>query len=326
MKRRVWLANVAASGLTCAAVKAWPQPRQQPRTVGFLAPPVADGRELFDELRADLQQLGWAEGSRVRYEVRLPGPFDTREATSQRTLALARELVAARVDCIVALSDGAALAAKEATSTIPVVFLVDQTSAIGLVASFAEPGGNLTGMTFHIELLTAKRMQLLKQAGPSVARIAALSMNNARHDALGRNAARAAGLELQLIPALRAEDLERAIATKPEPDGWYIVDYPLFQNNSKRIVELIARTHKPAVYSSNDWVRIGGLMSYSDDREGILRSVARFVDRILRGAKPAQLPVEQPERFVLALNLATARAMGLALPQSLILQADEVIQ
>jgi len=325
LKRRAWLANVAASGLACPAVLAWPQSR--PRTIGFLGAPVpdVDGRQALDELQVELRRLGWAEGQ-LRYEARLPGAHESRQAAKSRLAVLARELVAADVDVIVALSDGSAEAAKAATSTIPIVFLVDRPVASGLVASLAQPGGNLTGMTFHVDALTAKRMQLLKQAAPAVGRVAYLSTDSAEGDANARAAAKTLGLGLRLVPIARADDLESAIAARPELDAWVVEDYFLFISNQKRIVELIARTRKPAVYSSNDWVRMGGLMSYCDDRDGLVRAIARYVDRILRGAKPAHLPVEQPARFVLALNLATARAIGVAFPQSLVLQADEVIR
>jgi putative ABC transport system substrate-binding protein len=325
MRRRAWLANVAASGLACAATRAWPQSR--PRTIGFLGPPVPDvyGRQALEELQVELRKLGWADG-RLRYEVKLPGTFESREAAKSHLAVLARELVAAKVDVIVALSDGSAEAANAATSTIPVVFLVDRPVAGGLVASLAQPGGNLTGMTFHIDVLTAKRMQLLMQAVPGVARVGYLSTNSAEGDANARAAAKTLGLDLRLVPAQRADELESAIVARSDLDAWVVEDYFLFASNLKRIVELIARTRKPAVYSSSDWVRVGGLMSYCDDRDGLGRSLARYVDRILRGARPAQLPVEQPARFVLALNLVTARAIGLSFPQSLLLQADEVIR
>lgn len=325
MKRRAWLGSVAASGLACAVTRAWPQSR--PRTVGFLGPPIpdVDGRALLDELRGELRQLGWADGQ-LRYVARLPGAPESREATRSRLAVLARELVAANVDVIVAYSDGCAAAAKAATPTIPIVFLADRPVESGLVSSLVKPGGNLTGVTFHIALLTAKRMQMLMQASPGIARVAYLSTNSAEGDANARAAAKELGLDLQLVPVQRADDLEAAIASRPDADAWVVEDYFLLANNSRRIVELISRTRKPAVYSSNDWVRAGGLMSYCDDRERVGQPVARYVDRILRGARPAELPVEEPARFVLALNIATARAIGLSFPQSLLLQADEVIR
>jgi putative ABC transport system substrate-binding protein len=327
MKRRAWLADVAAAGLSFAAASARAGPPR--RTVGFLAPPIpdVDARQALDEVRAELRQLGWAEGS-LRYEARMPGPgpYESRAAAGSRLAALARELVAAKVDVIVALSDGSAVAAKAASTTIPIVFLADRPVENGLVASLAKPGGNMTGVTYHIELLTAKRMQMLTHAVPGVRRIAYLTPSDAKGEANAREAAKGLRLELQLVPAKRAEDLESAIASRQDVDAWIVEDYFLFSNNIQRIVELIARTRKPAVYSANDWVRVGGLMSYCDDRERLAQSLARYVDRILRGAKPAQLPVEQPARFVLAVNLKTAREIGVTFPQSLILQADEVIR
>ena len=181
-------------------------------------------------------------------------------------------------------------------------------------------------MTYHIDSLMIKRMQLLTQAAPELARVAYLSMNDAEGEASARAAAKTLNLELQLVQVQTAEDLERAIGAAPQPGGWVIDDYDLFVNHMQRIVELVARTRKPAIYSSNDWVQLGGLMSYSDDRKDVMRYVARYVDRILRGARPAEMPVEQPTQFVLALNAKTARALSLAIPPSLMLRVDELIE
>jgi putative ABC transport system substrate-binding protein len=325
VKRRAWLCKVVGFGLACRAAQAWGQTR--PPTVGYLGPPVPDGpgHDLFDGLRAEMHQLGWVEGKNLRYEARLPGPVDS-GTTAQRVATLARELAAANVDVIVAMSNGGAQAAKRASSIIPIVFLAQKPVENGLVSSLAHPGGNLTGMTYHIDSLMIKRMQLLTQAAPGLARVAYLSTNDAESDASARAAARTLNLELQLVQVHAAEDLERAIGAAPQPGAWVIDDYSLFINHMQRIVELIARTRKPAIYSANDWVQLGGLMSYSDDRKDVMRYVARYVDRILRGARPAELPVEQPTQFVLALNVKTARALSLAIPPSLMLRVDEVIE
>jgi putative ABC transport system substrate-binding protein len=227
VKRRAWLGEVVGFGLACRASQAWGQTRSP--TVGYLGPPVPDepGQGLFDGLRAEMHRLGWVEGKNLRYESRLPGPVDSRGATEQRVATLARELVAANVDVIVAMSNGGAQAAKRASSIIPIVFLAQKPVENGLVSSLAHPGGNLTGMTYHIDSLMIKRMQLLTQAAPGLARVAYLSRN---------------------------------------------------------------------------------------------------VDRILRGARPAEMPVEQPTQFVLALNAKTARALSLAIPPSLMLRVDELIE
>jgi len=320
------LGEVVGFGLACRASQAWGQTRSP--TVGYLGPPVPDepGQGLFDGLRAEMHRLGWVEGKNLRYESRLPGPVDSRGATEQRVATLARELVAANVDVIVAMSNGGAQAAKRASSIIPIVFLAEKPVENGLVSSLAHPGGNLTGMTYHIDSLMIKRMQLLTQAAPGLARVAYLSRNDAEGDASARAAAKTLNLELQLVQVQAAEDLERVIGAAPPPGAWVIDDYSLFINHMQRIVELIARTRKPAIYSSNDWVQLGGLMSYSDDRKDVMRYVARYVDRILRGARPAEMPVEQPTQFVLALNAKTARALSLAIPPSLMLRVDELIE
>jgi putative ABC transport system substrate-binding protein len=325
MKRRAWLRS--ATGFGVAFLAAGTKAQTQPRRVGYLGPPVPDGpgRALFDELRTEMQRLGWGEGGRVRYEVRLPGPVDSQEAADQRLAAMAREIVAAKVDVMVAMGPAGALAAKGTGATIPIVFLADKPVENGLVSSLAHPGANLTGMTFHTEDLTGKRMQLLTLVAPGIARVGYLKPN-ANPDESATAAAQALRLELRVVQVLSAEDLERAIGITPQPDAWVIDNYVQFEPHLRRIVELIAQRRKPAVYADNEWVRSGGLMSYCDDREHVMRYVAGFVDRVLRGAKPADLPVEQPTRFIFALNLKTAKAMGLTVPQSLLLRADEVIE
>ena len=171
-----------------------------------------------------------------------------------------------------------------------------------------------------------RRLQLLMKATPGFARVGYLSIGVAELDASAQAAAKSLNLELQFVDVQRAEDLDRAIDTGRPADGWLIDDYGPLAVHMQRIIELIARTRKPAIYGDADWVRVGGLMSYSDDRKDVQRYVARYVDRILRGAKPADLPVEQPSRFALTINMKTARALSLTIPSSLLLLADEVIE
>lgn len=325
MKRRSWLRS--ATGLSLALWGAGVPAQIRPRTVGYLGPLVPDpsAHALFDGLRTEMQRLGWNEGSRVRYEIRFPAMAESREATTKRLVTLAREIVAAGVDVMVAMGTAGALAAKEASSTTPIVFLAEKPVENGLVSSLAHPGANLTGMTYHIGSLMAKRMQLLTEVAPGIARVAYLKPVDAR-DESAPAAAQELKLQLRTVEILRAEDLERAFDSAPQPDAWVIDDYVQFAPYSRRIIELVAQRRKPAVYSENEWVRAGGLMSYSDDRDNVLRYVAVSVDRVLRGAKPADLPVEQPTRFVFALNLKTAKALGLTVPRSLVLRADEVIE
>jgi putative ABC transport system substrate-binding protein len=326
--RRVWLRKAVGSGVAFCTPSAWTQKRL--RTVGYIGPPGLDGSsELLDQLRVELQRLGWDEGTNVRYEARRPGAMDPTATEAQRLerpTGLARDLAAANVDVIVAMSTSNALAAKRAGLAIPVVFLAEKPVENGLVSSLAKPSGNLTGMTYHIELLITKRLQLLTQAAPGLARVGYLSVNYAEADAFFKAAAEALHLKPELVVIEKASDLERIATTIPAPDGWLIDDYTLLTDQMKRVIELIARTRKPAIFSDAEWVRAGGFMSYSDDRNDIMRYVARYVDRILRGARPADLPVEQPSKFRLTLNMKTARALPLKIPSSLMLLADEVIE
>jgi putative ABC transport system substrate-binding protein len=320
---------VAGAACAMAAGLLRAQPSRKTARVGFLGPavPDADGRELLGELRAQMERLGWTEGRRVQYVVGLPGEWGTSEATTARIATVARELVAARVDLIVAMSTPCAVEAKAATATIPIVFLAEKPVEHGLVASLARPGGNATGATYHVELLATKRMQLLKQAFPAIRRIAHLgaSETSSLYRA-AQIAAKALDVEVLLAVAARAEEIERAFNSVPQADAWIIEDYAPFEPHVAQIVGLVARSRKPAIYGDRYWVEGGGLMAYADDRTDWPRRVAGFADRVLRGARPAELPVEEPTRFLLVINRKTARALGVTIAQSVMLQADEVIE
>jgi putative ABC transport system substrate-binding protein len=274
-----------------------------------------------------MERLGWTEGSRVQYVVGLPGEWGAREASTARVAAVARELVAAKVDLIVAMSTFCAVEAKAATATIPIVFLAEEPVENGLVESLARPGGNVTGATYHIDLLVAKRMQLLKQAFPAIRRTAFLGVNETSPlYRAAKIAAKALDIELLLAVAERAEDIERAFNSLPQADAWIIEDYGLFVPHMAPIAGLVASSRKPAIYGDRKWVEAGGLMAYSDDRADWPRRVAGLADRVLRGAKPAELPVEEPTRFLLVINRKAARALGVPIAQSVMLQADQVIE
>jgi putative ABC transport system substrate-binding protein len=307
------------------------QPSTRTARVGFLGPavPDRDGRELFGALRSQMDRLGWTEGSRVHYVVGLPGEADNPESTAVRVATRARELIAAKVDLIVAMSSRCAVAAKSATATIPIVFLAERPVENGLVVSLARPGGNATGVTYHVELLAAKRIELLKQAVPSIRRMAYLTPRDTpalQSYQAAQAAGRALNVEVLLAVVEHAYDVERAFSAAPQADAWIIEDWASFGPRMERIVELVASSRKPAVYGDRYWVQAGGLMAYSDDRANWPRRVASLVDRVLRGARPAELPVDQPTRFTLAINRKTARELGLTIPQSVILQADEIVE
>jgi putative tryptophan/tyrosine transport system substrate-binding protein len=307
------------------------QPSRTMARIGFLGPAIPDagGRGLLGELRAEMERLGWAEGSRVQYVVGLPGETGTPESTKARIATKARELVAARVDLIVAMTTRCAVEAKSATATIPIVFLAEQPVENGLVASLARPGGNVTGATYHIDLLAAKRIQLLKQAFPSIRRMGYLAPSGTRYFQeylAARTTGRALDVEVLLAVVEHAEDVERAFNAAPQVDAWIIEDYTLFSERKEQIAELVATSRKPAMYGAREWVEAGGLMAYSDDRADWPRRVASLADRVLRGAKPAELPVDEPTRFLLVTNRKSARALGVSIAPSVLMQATEVIE
>jgi putative ABC transport system substrate-binding protein len=336
--REVALAGVGSrrallvAGAICAiAGHLRAQPLTRKARVGFLGPAIPDdaGRELFSELRAQMERLGWTEGRRVQYVLGLPGEADSPESTEVRVVRKARELVAAGVDLIVAMSTRCAVAAKSATATIPIVFLADEPVEHGLVASYFRPGGNATGVTYHTDLLAPKRVQLLKQAVASIRRVGYLAPRGpaplSSYQAAQR-AGKALGVEVFLAVVERAEDIERAFSSVSQVDAWIVEDWASLTPHVERIVGLVASSRKPAIYADRFWVERGGLMAYSDDRADWPARVAALADRVLRGAKPAQVPVDQPTRFLFVVNRKAARALGVAIANSVMLQADEFVE
>jgi len=259
------------------------------------------------------------------------------EEKEDRLPALAAELVALKVDVIVT-SGGtlAALAAQQATKTVPIVFVAagDPVSS-GLVTSLARPGGNVTGLSLLFPELVGKCLELLKQAAPGVSRIAVLEQRGAVPESTRREnlksaevAARALGARLQVVGARGPSDIDQAFSEmiKGRANGLAVLSTPMFASQRRRLVELAARNRLPTVYSFRAYVEAGGLMSYGPSTPDMSRRAATYVDKILKGAKPADLPVEQPTRFQLVINLKTAKALGLTIPPSLLGRADEVIQ
>jgi putative ABC transport system substrate-binding protein len=299
--------------------------------VGFLGPAIPDdaGRELFGELRSQMDRLGWPEGRGVQYVLALPGLPDSPDSAAVRVATKARELVTANVDLIVAMSTRCAVAAKSATATIPIVFLADEPVENGLVASYFRPGGNATGVTYHTDLLAPKRLQLLKQAVTSIRRVAYLAPSGSAplksYQAVQR-AGQALDVDVLLAVVEHGEDVERAFASASQADAWIVEDWVLFTPHVDRILGLVASSRKPAMYADRFWVERGGLMSYSDDRADWPARVAALADRVLRGAKPAEMPVDQPSRFLFVVNRKAARALGVPIANSVMLQADEIVE
>ena len=324
--RRGFIGTVAG-GLLAVPLNAQAQPAGKVWRVGYLtygARP-SDGRPPA-ALREALVELGYVDGKTVTYVGRWA------EAKRDRLPGLAAELVDLKVDLIVALGTPAAEAARAATSTIPIVIAsYEDAIGIGLIASLARPGANITGITDQAEL-SAKRLEFLKEAVPKASRIAVLW--NADHRAMTlryREIERAASIlrvAVQPLGVREPDDFDLAFSAmiRERPDALFLVTDALTTLNRKRVLDFAAVHRIPAMYEFGFLVREGGLMSYGAEFDDIWRHVAVYVDRILKGAKPGELPVEQPTRYYLVINLKTAKALGLTIPQSLLGRADEVIQ
>jgi ABC-type uncharacterized transport system substrate-binding protein len=298
--------------------------------IGYLTGNLATGLTLRDAFLQGLRDLGYAEGRNVAIEYRdAQGKYD-------RFPALAADLVALNVDVIVVTNTPAALAAKQATRAIPIVlgWVVDPVSS-GLVTNLARPGGNVTGLSTLARDIFGKRLELLKQAVPGVARLAILWHPGDYGERTEREmhshedtAARALGVRFQVLTARGPEDFDRAFSdmVRARADAFAVQSTNVFFIQRRRLVDLAAKNRLPAMYPTREFVDAGGLMSYAANTAELLRRAAAYVDKILKGAKPADLPVEQPTKFELVINLKTAKALGLTIPQSVLLRADEVIE
>jgi len=256
------------------------------------------------------------------------------EGRFERLPDLAAELVRLKVDVIVSVVTQASLAAKNATRTIPIVMVAaGDPLGSGLVASLARPGGNVTGPSSMYAELAGKQLELLKETVPKVSRVAVLwnpanAVWQAQMLRATEVAARALGLQLQLLEARGPDELEGAFAamTRERASALLVQVDVIFALHARRLADLAAKRHLPAMYGSREHVEAGGLMSYAPNIPDLFRRAATYVDKILKGAKPADLPVEQPTRFELIINLKTAKALGLTIPPSLLVRADQVIE
>src|SRR5438105_7291873 len=297
--------------------------------VGWLSPGSQTSDQNFlASFRDGLRELGWMVGQNIAIESRwADGKFE-------RLPDLAAELVRLKVDVIVANVTQASLAAKRATTTIPIVMVgVGDPLGSGLVDSLARPSGNVTGPSSMLAEASAKQLALLKETVPSASPVAVL-WNPAnpvwQASALKQTeaAARAMGLRLQLLEARGPDELESAFVamTKERASALFVPADIIFVRHAQQMADLAARHRLPAMYGVREHVEAGGLMSYAASFSVIFRRAATFVDKILKGAKPADLPVEQPTKFELVINLKTAKALGITIPQSVLQLADEVIQ
>jgi putative tryptophan/tyrosine transport system substrate-binding protein len=330
MIRRAALAAALAAGLLAAPLAARAQQPAKIARVGYLSLDVATSPHLREAFLQGLRDLGYVEGRNVVIEYR------DAEGKSERLPALAAELVALKVDVIVAGGTPHALAAKQATRTLPIVFASPPAPVeSGLVTSLARPGGNVTGLAGHAPELVGKRLEVLKQAVPGVSRVAILWQPGAIGDRPARDmlkggevAARSLGVRLQFVEARGREDFDRAFSemTRERAGALTVLYSSMFFDERRRVVDLASKNRLPALYPSRESVDAGGLMSYGPNLADLFRRAATYVDKILKGAKPADLPVEQPTKFELVINLKTAKLLGLTIPPSLLLRADQIIE
>jgi putative ABC transport system substrate-binding protein len=327
--RREFIGTLAG-GLVAAPLAAEAQQAAKIARIGYLALNLAASPHLTEAFRQGLLDLGYVEGRNLVIEIR------DAEGKPERFPALAAELVALKVDVIVAGATPATLAAKQATKTIPIVFAsVADPVASGLVTSLARPGGNITGLTNQTAELIGKRLELLKQAVPGVSRVAVLWHPGNLGDRTEKDmlkaadvAARALGGRLQFVEARGPADFERAFSdmTRARAGALTVLPSGMFSSERRRLVDLAAKNRLPAVFPFREFADAGGLMSYGPNQADLLRRAATYVDKILKGAKPGDLPVEQPTKFELVINLKTSKTLGLTIPQSLLGRADQVIE
>jgi putative ABC transport system substrate-binding protein len=329
MERRTFMAMLTG-GTVVAPFAAEAQQADKVARIGYLATNLAANPHLREAFRQGLRDLRYVEGRNVVIEYR------DAEGKLERLPALAAELVALKVDVIFAPNTPSALAAKQATRTLPIVFAIAADPVTdGLVTSLARPGGNVTGLSSLAPELVGKRLEQLKQAVPGVSRVAVLWQPGAVGERTEKDmlksaevAARALGVQLQVVEARGPADIDRAFSdmTRVRAGALTSLGGPMFFNERRRLVDLAAKNRLPAVYPQREFVDAGGLMAYGPNLADVFRRAATYVDKILKGAKPADLPVEQPTKFDLVINLKAAKALGLTIPPSVLGRADEVIQ
>jgi putative tryptophan/tyrosine transport system substrate-binding protein len=326
VNRNIFIWLLATVVLATVSIAKSQQPQKLHR-LGLLLALSPDESADIHAFRQGLAALGYVEGKNITIEYRYA------EGKLDRLPALAAELVGLKVDVIVALSPPSAHAAKNATKTIPIVMRsTDDPVSTGLIASLARPGGNVTGLTSISTELIGKRLEILKETVPRAHVIAVLRNPTAPDADLKwketEAAGRALGLQFQSVEVKSPEDFESAFrrATSTKPHALIALRNPLIVNNRKRIAALASKNMLPAMYDDREYVDAGGLMSYGADLTDLHRRAAIYVDKILKGAKPADLPVEQPMRFELIINLKAAKQIGLTIPPNVLARADRVIR
>ena len=326
MKRREFIAALGGAVVTWPLAAQAQQPKQP--TIGYFGATTATAEKLrTDAFVQRLGELGWIDGQTVTIEYRWA------ESQSERFPEIAADLVRLRVDIIVATSIAAVLACKQATTVIPIVFpLAGDPLATGLVASLARPGGNVTGLSNQGADLAGKRLDILREVNPELRRFAVLANVEypGRISELAdiQTAARTLGLNAAVFEIRPAEDISPVFDTmrKDGAKALYVVGDTFMNSNRDRISALAIQARLPTIYVAREYVEAGGLMSYGANIRHLFARAAELVDKILRGTKPGDIPVEQPTKFELVINLKTAKALGLTVPATLLARADEVIE
>jgi putative ABC transport system substrate-binding protein len=326
MKRRDFIAILGG------ATAAWPfgagaQVTPKIPRIGYIAGGGGSMAErMVAALRQGLSELGYIDGQTIIVE------FRSAEGRNERIPELVSELVGLKVDVLLAASSPGALAAKKATGTIPIVIVSTDPIGLGLVASLARPGGNVTGLSYFNEAIQAKRLEMLKEFVPGLAQVAVLRnptvAAHARFWAVTEEAASKLGVALQPLDVRGPDDFEAAFAAAAQGNAQALITFDdgLTIANRPRIVALAASSRLPAIYGLREFPDDGGLISYGPNFADLTRRSATYVDKILKGAKPSDLPVEQPTKIDLVINRKTANALGLTLPPTLLARADEVIE
>jgi len=326
--RRIGLAVVVALSLALVPIAGEAQQATKVTTIGYLSgPSLSANAARIEAFRQGLLELSYVEGKNIVIEWR------SADGKLDRLPALAAELVRLKVAVIVTSGGAPTRRAKAATSTIPIIMTNDPDPVgDGFVASLARPGGNITGLSTFAPELSGKRLEILREVVPKLSRVAVLGSSTATGYAQTLKeiepAAKAFAMQLQFLDALHAKDLETAFqaASKGRAQGVLTLNSAILGSQRAQIVELAEKERLPVMYHQSDFVEAGGLMFYGVNVPDLSRRAATYVDKILKGAKPADLPVEQPTKFELAINLKTAKALGLTIPQSVLLRADQVIQ
>src|SRR5262245_4241280 len=326
MNRRVFLAGLGA--VLTAPLTARAQQNNKTRRVGFLVSASSSSPSVEIEVfKQTLREKGWGEGENLTFAYRYA------DGHYERLPSLVHELLNQGVDVLVTDGTPPTRVAVEVTKTVPIVMATTgDPVATGLVTSLAHPGGNVTGASYFLPEINAKRIEMLKEAAPNIVRIAVVYNPANPVDVLAvaaiEDIAKALKVRIERIAVRAPDDFETlfAVMMKHRVDGVTVVEDPMIQSQSLRLVERTLKIKVPAAFSLPSYVAAGGLMSYGPNRPDLWRHAALLTDKILRGATPGDLPVERPTKFELAINLKTARALGLTIPPSLLLRADQVIE